>query len=100
MRKTAAPITSAHTTMAMTIRPESARTAARGDLTVRSWYRGAPARRGRVGCRNGPDGRGARLVAWAGAPRRPRRVRAGQQPAARCRGDGGAPRPLDGRRGG
>ncbi len=89
-----------HSTMAMTIRPESARTAARGDLTVRSWYRGAPARRVAWGPANGPDGRGARLVPWAGAPRRPRRVRAGQQPAARCRGDRGASRPFDRRRGG
>ena len=31
-----------------------------------------------------PRRRGARLVPWSGAPRRRRRVRAGQQPAVRC----------------
>src|SRR5829696_7847747 len=46
MRNTAAPLTSAQSTIAMTTRPESARNATKGDLTVRSWYRG-----GRERCR-------------------------------------------------
>ena len=75
--------------MAMTNRPESARSAARGDLTVRSWYRRGRSRRRRARpaprcgtTRNCPERRGARLVPWSGEPRRSRRVRAGQQPAA------------------
>src|SRR5262249_27897758 len=53
-RYTAAPMRSTQTTRAMTIRPESARSARRGDLTVRSWYRRHARSPGRA---NSPDRR-------------------------------------------
>ena len=88
--------------MAMTIRPESARTAARGDLTVRSWYRRAPARwvapcRAPVRNARTPDRRGFRLVRVARCAT-PTSSRPGwSAPAARRRAGRGAPRPLHGR---